>query len=135
MHDDYIGSAEEEAKRIIASNESVHINGRAGTGKTYLVNKIIDELTQQKKVIRGFSPTNKSARLINGKTNHSLHYKFKTNKRDLMKMIEKDKIEFVFIDETSMMVKHFYQLFILIKRAFKNIKFIIAGDFGQLPPV
>ena len=34
-----------------------------------------------------------------------------------------------------MMVKDFYSLFTLIKRAFKNIKFIIAGDFGQLPPV
>ena len=50
-------------------------------------------------------------------------------------MIEKDKIEYIFIDEISMMIKDFYQLFILIKRAFKNIKFIIAGDFGQLPPV
>lgn len=34
-----------------------------------------------------------------------------------------------------MMVKDFYQLFILIKRSFPKINFIIAGDFGQLPPV
>ena len=33
------------------------------------------------------------------------------------------------------MIKDFYQLFILIKRAFKNINYIIAGDFAQLPPV
>ena len=58
LRDDYLGSAEDEAKRIINSNESVHINGRAGTGKTYLVNKIIDELTNQNKIVRGFSPTN-----------------------------------------------------------------------------
>ena len=34
-----------------------------------------------------------------------------------------------------MMIKDFYQLFLLIKRTFPIIKFIIAGDFGQLPPV
>ena len=50
-------------------------------------------------------------------------------------MIERDKIDYIFIDEVSMMVKDFYQLFILIKRSFTNIKFIIAGDFAQLPPV
>lgn len=33
------------------------------------------------------------------------------------------------------MVKDFCKLIILIKHAFKNIKFIIAGDFEQLPPV
>ena len=74
--DDYIGLAEDEAKRIINSNESVHINGRAGTGKTYLVNKFIEELKFRNKVVRGFSPTNKGAVLINGKTIHTLCYKF-----------------------------------------------------------
>ena len=33
------------------------------------------------------------------------------------------------------MIKDFYQLFTLIRRSFPSIKFIIAGDFGQLPPV
>lgn len=50
-------------------------------------------------------------------------------------MIEKEKWDYIFIDEVSMMVKDFYHLFLLIKRSFPNIKFIIAGDFGQLPPV
>ena len=50
-------------------------------------------------------------------------------------MIERDKIDDIFIDEVSMMAKDFYQLFILIKRSFSNIKFIIAGDFAQLFPV
>lgn len=34
-----------------------------------------------------------------------------------------------------MMVEKFYQLFMMLKRTFSNIKFIISGDFGQLPPV
>jgi hypothetical protein len=45
------------------------------------------------------------------------------------------KVDYIFIDEVSMMVKDFHQLFVLIKRSFPAIKFIIAGDFGQLPPV
>ena len=135
IQEDYEGTAEEEATRIIDSNKSIHINGRAGTGKTYIVNKIIEELKNRGKIYKGFSPTNKGARLINGNTIHSLYYKFKTDKRGLFKMIEKEKIEYVFIDEVSMMVKDFYQLFLLLKRAYKNMKFIIAGDFGQLAPV
>ena len=116
--------------RIVDKNQSIHINGRAGTGKTYIVNKIIEELKSRGKVCRGFSPTNKGARLIDGNTIHSLYYKFKTDKKGLIRMIERDKIDYIFIDEVSMMVKDFYQLFILIKRSFSNIKFIIAGDFA-----
>ena len=127
--------AQDEAVRIVDNNQSIYINGRAGTGKTYLVNKIIEELKLRGKVCRGFSPTNKGARLIGGNTIHSLYYKFKTDKKGLIRMFEREKIDYIFIDEVSMMVKDFYQLFILIKRSFSNIKFIIAGDFGQLPPV
>ena len=46
-----------------------------------------------------------------------------------------EKTEYIFIDEVSMMELKFYHLFCLIKRAFPSMKFIIAGDFGQLPPV
>ena len=34
-----------------------------------------------------------------------------------------------------MMCHDFYKLFILIKRVFSKMKFIISGDFEQLPPV
>ena len=125
--------AEEEASNIVDGNKSVHIDGRAGTGKTYLVNKVIDELKSRGKKYMCFSPTNKGARLIGGNTIHSIYFKFKSNKKALFAKIE--KIDYIFIDEVSMMVKDFYQLFILIKRSFPKINFIIAGDFGQLPPV
>ena len=45
------------------------------------------------------------------------------------------QVDYIFIDEVSMMVKDFYQLFMLIKRSFPEMRFIISGDFGQLPPV
>ena len=118
---------------IVDSNKSIHIDGRAGTGKTYLVNRVIDELKGRGKKYMCFSPTNKGARLIGGNTIHSIYFKFKSNKRALFAKIE--KLDYIFIDEVSMMVKDFYQLFILIKRSFPKINFIVAGDFGQLPPV
>lgn len=124
---------------IIESNKSYHIDGRAGTGKTYLVNKIVEQLmtnpdfeTEKKKII-GVSPTNKGARLIDGNTIHTYYNKFSRNKYALFKFLE--KVEYIFIDEVSMMIEKFYTLFIMIKRALPHIKFIISGDFGQLPPV
>ena len=133
IQNDYTGSAEDEACRIVDTNNSMHIDGFAGTGKTFLVNNIIRELKQRNKKYLAFSPTTKGARLIGGNTIHSLYYKFKSNRRALFAKME--NIEYIFIDEVSMMIRDFYQLFILIKRSFPSIKFIIAGDFGQLPPV
>jgi hypothetical protein len=130
---DYDGTAEEEARRIVNSGKSCHIDGRAGTGKSYLVNRIMDELRTQNKKFMGFSPTNKGARIIGGHTIHSIYFKYQANKSKLFSMME--PLEYIFIDEVSMMTEEFYQLFILIKRTFSHIKFIIAGDFGQLPPV
>ena len=130
---DYNNSPEEEAKYIIESNKSVHIDGRAGTGKTYIVNKIIDELKEQKIKYLSFSPTNKGARLIKGTTIHSIFYKFEKCKKSLFKLLE--NVQHILIDEISMMGHDFYKLFILIKRVFPKILFIISGDFEQLPPV
>ena len=45
------------------------------------------------------------------------------------------KVKYIIIDEISMMVEMFYQLFIMIKKIYPDIKFIISGDFAQLPPV
>lgn len=124
---------EELVNDIITSNKSYNIDGMGGTGKTYLVNKITDELLKQNKKLIGVSPTNKGARLISGDTIHSYYYKFNRSKKMILQLLE--KVDYIFIDEVSMMLEKFYTLFIMIKRALPNIKFIISGDFGQLPPV
>ena len=129
---DYEGTAEEEAQRIVDSNLSWHIDGRAGTGKSFLTNKIMDELKTREIKYMGFSPTNKGARIIGGQTIH-IYFKYQKSKNILFEMMA--DVQYIFIDEVSMMVKDFYQLFLLIKSKFPLIKFIIAGDFGQLPPV
>lgn len=130
---DYDCSIEQKAAEIVNSNKSIHIDGRAGTGKTYLANKVIDEIKKQNKTFVAFSPTNKGARLIGGKTIHSVYYKYSHNKKSLFSKLA--AIDYIFIDEVSMMIEKFYQLFMMCKRAFSHIKFIIVGDFAQLAPV
>ena len=46
---DYDTTADEKAKEIVDSNTSYHIDGRAGTGKSFLTNKVIEELKMQNK--------------------------------------------------------------------------------------
>ena len=130
---DYDGTPEKEAINIIESNKSLHVDGRAGTGKTYIVNKIIDQLKENKIKYVSLSPTNKGARLIYGKTIHSIYYKFERCKKSLFKLLE--NVQYIIIDEVSMMSHEFYQLFVLIKRILPKMKFIISGDFLQLLPV
>ena len=130
---DFEGSAEDKALEIVDRNESFNIDGAAGTGKTYLMNCIRKVLDSQGKKYLGFAPTNKAARLIDGKTIHSLYFKFKHSKKALFAAVQ--NIEYIFIDEISMVQECFYQLFIMIKRTFPAIKFLIAGDFRQLAPV
>lgn len=68
IKDDYTGTASEEAVK------QMHIDGRAGTGKTHLLN--LPELDRRGIKYAGFSPTNKGARLIGGNTIHSIFFKF-----------------------------------------------------------
>lgn len=95
---DYDSLAEEKAKEIILNGKSIHINGRAGTGKTYITNKIIQELKNQNKKYLAFSPTNKGAGLIGGKTIHSMYYKFQHNKNKLFETIK--DIDYIFIEKS-----------------------------------
>ena len=44
-------------------------------------------------------------------------------------------VDYLFIDEISMLQEIFYKFFIKIKRIKPNLKFIITGYFNQLPPV
>lgn len=130
---DYECSVEQKASEILDSNKSVHIDGRAGTGKTYLANKVIEEMKSREMKYIAFSPTNKGARLIGGKTIHSMYYKYMNNKKKLFAMMK--NIDYILIDEVSMMIEKFYQLFMMLKRTFPKLKFVIVGDFDQLPPV
>jgi hypothetical protein len=123
----------EKVCEIIESNKSIHIDGRAGTGKTFCINQLRAEMDRRDIKYESLSPTNKGARLIGGKTIHSMYYRYRTSKKQLEQYLE--NVKYLFIDEVSMMGMNFYKLFLMIKMMFPKIRFIVSGDMAQLLPV
>ncbi|ASD52761.1 hypothetical protein [Flavobacterium phage V157] len=132
---------------LALSGESLFLTGKAGTGKTFVVKKVIKELSKSKRVAV-VAPTGVAANNIGGATIHStfnldlfsvLTYdncKFlKTSKRDVLK-----KIDVLFIDEVSMLrVDMFDAMHWTLKKngckGLDEIQIVIIGDLKQLPPV
>lgn len=113
-------------------NSSLMINARAGTGKSFTIQKVIEHFGNDCIVL---APTNKSALNIKGKTIHkyfNINMEGQVKLENLVKKIKNKSI--LIIDEYSMITgdiwKHIYQL----KRN-SNLKFLIAGDNNQLPPI
>ncbi|HXT83583.1 MAG TPA: AAA family ATPase, partial [Verrucomicrobiae bacterium] len=123
------------AKQIIEVNTSWNINGIAGSGKSTLLKEIISQLVENKKNIVILSPTNKACRNLNkeAKTIHKFLSIAFENQKGFQKSIE--KIDYILIDEISMVKEVFYSIFLTIKRAKPIIRFIIAGDWRQPDPV
>lgn len=122
--------------QIIESNKGCFINGQAGVGKTYLTNMIIKKLEEKKKKLIKLAPTNKATRLIDGKTLHKFYIELNLSKHGEQKIIQNlTNIDFIIVDEASMMHEIFYRMLLLIQKYQPNIKFLVAGDFKQLKPV
>ena len=79
------------------------------------------------------APTNKASLIIDGQTIHKFLAGSLNNKKSLMNKLK--DIDFIIIDEISMVKELFYKVFLSIKRLKPKIKFIICGDFLQLKPV
>jgi ATP-dependent exoDNAse (exonuclease V) alpha subunit len=75
-------------------------------------------------------PTNLAALLVDGETLHKFSAKLK--KSSCVKNLD---LDYIFIDEVSMVQEVFYKFLMMIKKIKPNIKFIISGDYNQLKPV
>lgn len=131
--DDSVMEAEQLVDHILASQESIHVDGLAGTGKSFLINKLISRLKNDEESFKVLCPTNKAARIVGGVTLHSLKYRFQNAKAKFVSSLQ--KLKYLIIDEVSMMGSYFYKMCLQIKAMVPQLKFIISGDFGQLPPV
>ena len=142
---------------IIESKKGCLILGPAGAGKTYLINKIVnklnlqdDEIVKTTQVRKGgktvdkkttykvskllrLAPTNVSALFINGKTLERFKNSFVNGSKAIQKKYS--HLQYIFVDEISMVKEKFYRLLLTIKQSKPDIKFIISGEFFQLPPV
>lgn len=115
---------------VVTSNKSWGIQGPAGAGKSTLAKMIMSKL--QGKTI-ALAPTNKAAIIINGQTIHKFIASHFNKREALQKRLR--GIEYIVVDEMSMVHELFYKVFICIKRLVPKIKFILIGDFRQLRPV
>ena len=64
---------------LALKKKNIFITGKAGTGKSYVINKIVEELTNKGKNVVKLATTGSAAVLIEGQTLHS----FFTLKPDL----------------------------------------------------
>jgi len=130
---DYEGDIHDKVKSIIDSKQSIHIDGRAGCGKSFMLSLMIDYCKTNGLKYICLSPTNKGARIIDGSTIDKEYYTLRRN-RSLF-LAKYQSIDVVFIDEVSMMRSEFYAFFCYVQRVHPKLRFVIGGDFGQLPPV
>ena len=131
-----------DKKNPLDGKHNIFLTGFAGTGKTYLINRYIEE--HEGRVLL-CAPTGTAAANIGGVTMHKLFgipvpaygAKPKTTKEILTNFACADTL---IIDEISMasapMFSYAMQVLKLAKRATgKKIRLIVVGDFSQLPPV
>jgi ATP-dependent exoDNAse (exonuclease V) alpha subunit len=125
-----------DVSEVLSSNKSCRIEGLAGTGKTHTMKQLMTELQNQKKQIILLAPTNKACRqmstsTLKARTLYSFCNQYEKSRSDL----EKLKVDYIFIDEISMMHEHIYKFLLTFKQLRTDVKFILAGNFDQLKPV
>lgn len=131
----------------VHAGKSVFLTGKAGTGKSYVVQEAIKSLKEQRKNVVALAPTGVAANNIGGQTVHSMFSLdpfgiltfedcrfLKSEKRRMMGLIDT-----IFIDEVSMLrPDHLDAInWTLIKngcKGLKDIQIIFIGDLKQLPP-
>ena len=116
-------------KLIIDNNKSINVDGRGGTGKSTLIRQLQNAMEERGLKYVTLAPSNKAARHINGLTIH------KFIKKHPSKIIKELNLDYVIIDEISMVHEMFYKYFLIIQKLKPKLRFIIAGNFDQLLPV
>ena len=130
-HDNF----DEVAQSVLDLSASCNVDGIAGAGKTTLVKKMMAKLEENKQKYIVLAPTNKACRQVSKhcKTIHKFLGNAFSNKDSLKKQLE--NVDYIFIDEISMVKEVFYSIFLTMKKVKADIKFIISGDWRQLEPV
>ncbi|MBL7545286.1 MAG: AAA family ATPase [Bdellovibrionaceae bacterium] len=140
-----------EAFHLLLSGENVFLTGAAGSGKSFLIRKFLEQF-DDKNLFPVLASTGAAAVLVGGRTFHSFfglgimeggpERVFEKAKKDgrLRKRI--NKVEGIIIDEISMISGDVLDLAERIARharenehPFGGLRVIAVGDFAQLPPV
>jgi len=117
-------------------NKGLFIDGRAGTGKSFIIHKGIENkiLNEDSKYRLAF--TNKAARNINGTTIHKSLAINKKNKSNIKSMTLKYQGKTIIcIDEIGMIALNIWKKILLLKESNKELIFILLGDKRQTRPI
>lgn len=133
---------------LAMAGESLYLTGKAGTGKSYIVKKLIEDLTKAGRKVIALAPTGIAANNIGGQTIHSMFSLrpfgvlefdvcnfLKSNKRQIL-----DMVDTIIIDEISMLRPDVLDgmHWTLRKNGCDGLntkQIIFVGDLKQLPPV
>jgi ABC-type oligopeptide transport system ATPase subunit len=141
----YDGDAEAMATRLVDQKKGFTLCGRPGTGKTTLANVIIDLLEEKGIKYMAFSTTHVSKKKMgskksqlrtnkNANTIDSLYRRWRHKQEFVITSCK--QVEYILVDEISMMREKFYAMLCHIKRAIPGIKMILIGDIEhQFLPV
>lgn len=144
MNDENISYEQKLALELSIERKSIFITGGPGTGKSYIIKRIINELEKKNLNILITASTGTASYNINGTTIHrALGLNHKPNKEQMYnKENIINEIDVIIIDEISMIS---CELFDIIYEGIneirkknninKEIQYILVGDFLQLPPV
>lgn len=118
---------------IATNNGGVLIQGKAGTGKSYVINQGITGIGNYQRI----APTNKAALNINGTTIHKfLRMDIEMKLRNsFVKKIRKEKLKYIIVDEISMINKCMWNKLQLLKKSIPELIFILVGDHRQCKPI
>ena len=115
--------------RIIDNKMSCNLDGPAGSGKSTLLKQLMAKMHDKGLTYVAVAPTNKAANMINGMTSH--RFAISCSKKNIREM----NLDYIIVDEVSMLQEMFYKFLYSIGRAAPSIRFIMFGDFNQLEPV
>jgi len=132
---DYKDSDEWEAIiKTAKENKGMLVMGRAGTGKSYVPKKAVEEgLIKDDEKCR-LSFTNRASRNINGTTIHkalAINANGRSNNKTLSKYNANDVI---IVDEISMINADLWKILFLLKKT-SGATFILLGDYRQCRPI
>jgi hypothetical protein len=110
--------------KIIDSESSWYIRGIGGCGKSTLIKQIQSNLTTMNKKFVTLGPTNIS--VLNLQIDDSMTLNKFSNKFKNKNAIKNVDIDYIFVDEISMVHEMFYKFLLTIKKLKPNLIFIIS---------
>ncbi len=119
---------------IIESGNGLMINGDAGTGKSYVIKNVCKYFTEKKMGVAKLCFTNKGAINIGGQTIHKflgLDDKGRVSQKKIDTI--KQFFKLIIIDEVSMVSSFLWKRLYELKKM--GLKFLLVGDWKQIPPV